>query len=117
MFELVPIIGIIFGTGGPVAIIIFIVIYQYKKRQLQGQEILAAIEKGIEVPFPPPRKRNYRNLGLIWSAVGIALFIGIWVSSKEMAGAIWGLLPLLVGVAFLLIGYLEKKDKESDKDT
>ncbi|MEE9162181.1 MAG: hypothetical protein V3U35_04330, partial [Candidatus Neomarinimicrobiota bacterium] len=64
--------------------------FNYKKRQAQSQEILAAVETGIEIPFPSPEKRNYRNLGLIWSAVGIALIVAIGVSSREWAGAVWG---------------------------
>jgi len=111
--ELIPIVAILSTFGAGAVVVIFLIIYNHRKRQIQSREILAAIEKGIEVPFPPPKKRNYRNLGLVWSAVGIALFIGIWFSSQTMAGAIWGLLPLLVGGAFLLIAYFEKKDKGS----
>ncbi len=113
---LIPIIGMLSTFGATAVILIFLIIYNHKKRQLQGQEILAAIEKGIEVPFPPPKKRNYLNLGLIWSLVGIALFFAIWVSSKELAGAVWGLLPLALGIAFLLIAYFEKKGKRGEKE-
>ncbi len=116
MFELVPIIGIVFGIGGPVAIIAFIVIYLYKTRQLRSQEILAAIEKGIEVPFPPPRKRNYLNLGLIWTFVGVAFTLALWYSAKVMEAAAWGFLPIALGLAFLLIGYLEKRKKAGEAE-
>ena len=112
--EMIPIVGIIASFSGMALIIFLVLFYNHKKRQTQSREILAAIEKGIEVPFPPPVKKNYRNQGLIWTAVGIALFVGIWFSSNEIAGAIWGLLPLLVGVAFLLIHYLERKEGEDD---
>ncbi len=115
----IPIVAIIFSVGGTLAVIVFAFYFDYRKRQSQSQEVLAAIEKGIEVPFPPPkepRKRNYLNLGLIWSLVGIALFFAIWVSSKELAGAVWGLLPLALGIAFLLIAYFEKKGKRGEKE-
>ena len=113
MLDIIPIFGIIFGVGGPVAIIALIVIYLYKTRQLRGQEILAAIEKGIEVPFPPPKKRNYLAQGLVWTALGIALVIALWISTKASV-AVWGLLPMAMGVAFLLIAYFEKKKKEKE---
>ena len=109
--ELVTIIAIVMFLGGTVAVVIFAFYYDYKKRQLQSQEILAAIEKGIEVPFPPAKPKSCRNRGLIWSAVGIALFVAIWVSSGEFTGAVWGVVPLAVGIAFLLIAYFEKKEK------
>ncbi|MCH7721308.1 MAG: hypothetical protein IH988_10035 [Planctomycetes bacterium] len=104
---LIPIFGIVFTLGGTVAVVAIALYFNYKKRQAQSQEILAAIEKGMEIPFPPPQTRNYYNQGLIWSAVGIALTIAIGVSSQELAGAVWGLLPLAVGIAFLLIARRE----------
>ena len=114
MLEIIPIFGIIFGAGAPVAIIAFIVIYLYKTRQLRSQEILAAIEKGIEVPFPPPKKRNYLNLGLIWTFVGVAFTLALWFSAREMEAAAWGFLPIALGIAFLLIALIEGKKKASE---
>ena len=111
---LIPIFGIVFSLGGTVAVVAIALYFNYKKRQAQSREILAAIEKGIEIPFPPPATRNYHNLGLIWSAVGIALTIAIFVSSQVWAGAVWGLLPLAVGIAFLIIARGEKK-RSADK--
>ena len=115
MGNLVPIIGIMFGVGAPVAIIALIVIYLHKTRQLRSQEILAAIEKGIEVPFPPPKKRNYLNLGLIWTLVGVAFTLALWSSTgRHMDAAAWGFLPIAVGVAFLLIARIEGKKKAGE---
>ena len=114
MEHLIPIIGILCGIGGPVVILVFVVIYLYKKRQVQSREIMAAIEKGIEVPFPPPKERNYLNLGLIWTFVGVAFTLALWFSAGVMEAAAWGFLPIALGLAFLLIGYLEKRKKASE---
>ncbi len=114
--EWIPIVAIVASFGFTALIIGLALYYDFLKRQAQSKEIMAAIEKGIEVPFPPPATKNYRNRGLIWSAIGIALFIGIWVSSRTLEGAVWGLLPLLVGGAFLLIAFFEKKEKEVEVD-
>jgi len=111
----IPIVAIIFSMGGTVAVVALALFYNYKKRQAQSREILAAIEKGIEVPFPPPVKRNYRNLGLVWTFVGVAFTLALWFSANRMEAAAWGLLPLAVGIAFLLIAYFEKRDKGSDE--
>ena len=110
----IPLAGIIMTFGSAAVIGSLALYYNYRRRHTLSQEILAAIEKGIEVPFPPPRKRNYYNLGLLWTAVGVALFIAIYVSSRELAGAIWGLLPLAVGAAFLLIARAEKRSDSGD---
>ncbi|MCH7497747.1 MAG: hypothetical protein IH971_07850 [Candidatus Marinimicrobia bacterium] len=108
----IPIIAIIFGVGGTVGIIALLLILSYKKRQTQSREILAAIEKGMDIPLALSKARNYRTQGLVWTAVGIALTIAIGVSSQEWAGAVWGLLPLAVGVAFLLIARGQEKRGE-----
>jgi len=114
---LIPIIGMLSTFGAAAVILAFLIIYNYRKRQLQGQEILAAIEKGIEVPFPPPKKRNYLNLGLVWTFVGVAFTLALWFSAKIMEAAAWGFLPIALGLAFLLIGYLEKRKKADEGES
>jgi hypothetical protein len=101
--------------GAAAVILVFVIVYNYRKRQLLGQEILAAIEKGIEVPFPPPKKRNYLNLGLVWTLVGVAFTLALWFTGEGMEAAVWGFLPIAVGVAFLLIAYFERKAKEGEE--
>ena len=79
--------------------------FKFRGRKLRSEEIISAIEKGVDVPFPPPktpRKINHRNLGMISTGLGIALFIALWVS-VNLEGAVWGLLPVGLGVALLLI--------------
>ena len=112
--ELIPIVAMLTTFGAGAVILVFLIVYNYRKRQLLGQEILAAIEKGIEVPFPPPKKRNYLHLGLIWTLVGVAFTLALWFSARVMEAAAWGFLPIAAGVAFLLIGYLEKRKKDSE---
>lgn len=87
--------------------VIAILYTSFRKRKLRSEEIIAAIEKGVDVPFPPPQQRNYRSLGLIWTGLGIALVIALWVSGGTTA-AVWGLLPVGLGVAFLLIAKGQK---------
>ncbi len=111
MSQLTPIVALLSTFGAAAVILVFLIVYNYKKRQLQGQEILAAIEKGIEVPFPPPMKRNYLNLGLVWTFVGVAFTLALWFSARVMEAAAWGFLPIAVGVAFLLIALIEGKKK------
>ncbi|MCH8837436.1 MAG: hypothetical protein IIA60_06490 [Candidatus Marinimicrobia bacterium] len=106
----IPIVAIVLSVGGFFTVVIFALYYNYLKRQSQSREILAAIEKGIEVPFPPPRKYNRRSQGIFWSAIGLALAIALGVSTGRVQVAVWGLLPLAAGVASLLISRSEKSD-------
>ena len=106
----IPIVAIVVSVGGTFTVVIFALYYNYLKRQSQSREILAAIEKGIEVPFPPPRKYNRRNQGIFWIAIGLALIIALGVSTGEAQVAVWGLIPLAAGVAAFLISKGEKSD-------
>jgi len=47
-------------------------------------------------------KTDYKY-GLIWLAIGIPLCAGIWLDSGT-GGAIFGSIPLLIGVAYLISG-------------
>lgn len=111
---LIPIVAMLSTFGATAVILVFLIVYNYKKRQIQSREIVAAIEKGIEIPFPPPKQRNYLNLGLVWTFVGVAFTLALWFSARVMEAAAWGFLPIAAGIAFLLIGYLENKKKASE---
>ena len=106
----IPIVAIVLSVGGTFLVVIVALYFNYRKRQSQSREILAAIEKGIEVPFPPPWKYNRRNQGIFWLAIGLALTIALGVSTGQAQVAVWGLLPLAAGVAALLISRGEKSD-------
>ncbi len=114
---LIPIVAMLSTFGAAAVILVFLIMYNYKKRQLLSREIVAAIEKGIEIPFPPPKVRNYLNLGLIWTLVGVAFTLALWFSARVMEAAAWGFLPIAAGIAFLLIGYLEKRKKAGEGES
>ncbi len=117
--DLIPLMGMLTFFGSIVAITAFIIIYNHKRRQLQSQEILTAIEKGVDVPFPALRtkKWNYLNLGLIFSLVGVAFTLALWFSTRLMEATAWGLLPIGLGVAFLLIALIERNKKEDEDES
>jgi hypothetical protein len=100
-----------------VIIIIIVLRTHYKKRSLISKEIIAAIEKGADIPLPEPRKFNYRNQGLIWLMLGAAAFIALWVSLQQLSTAIWGLLPFSLGVALLLIHRFQQKDPQDQSQS
>jgi O-antigen/teichoic acid export membrane protein len=116
----IPIVAMTLSLGGVVAIVVAALYYDYRKRNLQHQEIVAAIEKGIEVPLPKTerRERDYRRLGIIWTLLGVAFTIVLGTTSyHHFEGAVWGLLPVALGVAFLLIAYFAKKDEQNGDDS
>jgi hypothetical protein len=116
----IPVVAIITSFTITVAIIAIVFYFALRSRQLRSQEIMAAIEKGIEVPFPPTKERkvrDYRRLGLLWTCVGIALTLALWVSSSSFIGGVWGLLPLAVGIALLISSIGQEKKTEENTNT
>ena len=115
----IPVVAIISSFTSTVAIIAIVFYFALRSRQLRSQEILAAIEKGIEIPFKPKerKERDYRRLGMLWTCVSIALTAALWVSSSSFIGGVWGLLPLAVGVAFLISSIGKKKEPEENTKT
>jgi len=85
-------------------------IYQTNVRKLFSEEIRAAIEKGVDVPFPEPKITNNLLRGLIFTFLGIA-FIGVFlfgIGQPEPAFII-GLPPLGIGLAYLVYFWYSKK--------
>ena len=101
-----------------------------KRNQLQADLYLKALEKGQTVPpdlFADPKKQhNPLNNGIICIAVGIGLslfFIALSAfifqmdgnaSSVFLAMSSVGIIPFLIGVAFLIIYYIEKKNSTTE---
>jgi Domain of unknown function (DUF6249) len=102
--------------------------YRKKKEMftLYHQERMAAIERGIEVPpipeafFMSPPTRPGRDLlkGLVWSFIGAAITIALY-NNGEKDEALFGLIPLGIGLAYLIYYAIEGrrggKPPEPDK--
>ena len=95
--------------------VIAAIIVGYHKRRLESQEIIAAIEKGVEINFPE-KKQNRLLPGLIWTLIGIVITLGMAVSMPhDVPGAswVWGLIPVAIGASYLIVYYLEQKKADS----
>lgn len=112
---LIPVVAIVMSLLIP---IVAIISDGKKKRaiyELHHRERLAAIDKGMEVPPLPPelfdggqRARgpgNYLLRGLIWSAIGIGILIALRNLDEDAASL--GIIPLLIGVAYLIYYFVE----------
>jgi hypothetical protein len=111
---IIPTVAIVMGVGiGMLAIWL-----DFRKKreifELHHKERMLAIERGMEVPpLPqalfddsrrPPRVTeagDYLRRGLLWLLVGIAVVIGL-VLNLSLANAAWGLIPIAVGLAYLI---------------
>jgi len=98
---------------------------KHKLRQLQAELASKALEKGESIPtdlfVEPKTKNNPLNTGIIFIATGIGFSLFLWLFStfvselnKDMSAAFMafasvGILPFMVGIAFVIIHFIEKK--------
>jgi len=111
----IPILAV---TGG-VLIAITAVIISGRKKDLEHRERIAAMEKGLPLPEPPPDRRKpvhsiRRAGGLVMTGIGLSLWIGISVSESTRDG-VWGLIPLFIGIALLIASVIDKREYEQER--
>ena len=119
----VAILGVFFV---PAVMIILIVWFnsnaKIKRNQLQADLLAKALEKGQTLPADlfdePVKRRKPLNTGIICIAVGIGIALFIWLSQGAIPGAhqigraaSLGIIPFLIGVAYVVIHFIEKKQK------
>ncbi len=102
-----------------VAAVVIVALYlKLEKRKIESAEILAAIEKGVEVKFPDAN-RNRLLTGLIWLLTGLVMTLALGVMIPENAPAgiwIWGLVPAVVGVAYITVYRIDKQKGDSEEN-
>jgi hypothetical protein len=114
--EFIPIFGILFGIGGPaVIVIVWFTLNYYKRRKL--------IERGMEIPpLPielidgrsvPKRRRTALLPGLVWFFIGLALVVGSLTDHDSDIPVFMGLIPLGVGLAYLIYYFAEGRAVEA----
>ena len=93
----------------------------YRVRKLKTDERLAAIARGMDVPFeevvsPAARSRKAAIL-LICGAIGyiaaLGAVAGIEHEPETWAGAAFGLIPLAIGVGYLIDFTLSRREAHS----
>ncbi len=108
---------LIFGVIPVTAITLY-----FKMRTRQMDTLMKLVEHGASVDAETIKlmsgasssyKSDYR-WGLLLLALGIPVTIGIWASSS-LTEAVWGLIPVFFGLAFLIAGAmrLREPDKKS----
>ena len=114
----VPIFTIVGGT----AVLIVAILMANRTARLRQETIQLAIKEGRELPSElfmrmrrPRRDRDPLLGGLVLTALGI----GVSISVGAVCGAVqavWGLIPLLLGVALLIYVPFWRKQKKEEED-
>ncbi|MCL2416534.1 MAG: DUF6249 domain-containing protein [Bacteroidales bacterium] len=121
-FDLESILGII-GVFVCIPAMVVLIVWFVNRRKGRGDKIRAelmakAIENGQMLPenfFDRPKKKHdYLSAGIINIAFGLALSLILWLI-VDMQN-IWavGLINVFVGVALLIVHFLEKKKQTEE---
>ena len=118
-----PFIVPVSGTVMILGIVVAAIWSGVRARELQAQERLAAIAKGIPLPSSPGislarQRATSRRVGLVLAFTGIGLAIfGLalaWIIGNRyvLTAAAAGLIPLGIGVGFLVDARLRSRELE-----
>ena len=88
----------------------------YRSRKLRTDERLAAIARGLNVPFdaelPQPAQSRRAGILLVSVAIGYALtflLLGRWEPDAGEA-AVFGVIPFAIGIGFFIDAYLVRRE-------
>jgi hypothetical protein len=97
-----------------IVIVFCIQFYRFKKKKELYLLFSKFIESGKDIPIEllqPKRKRSDLRTGLIFLAIGIAISIGAFVIDKDIL--LIGIIPLFLGIAFIVFHFLNKKKNDN----
>jgi hypothetical protein len=113
---LVPLFGVIFTFATPIVLVALILRYRMKRARLLHQTITTMVEKGVPVPAellnPPRRSKSDLRNGIVLIAVGVGLAIFFAVTTGDSGAWGIGVIPLLLGIGFIIAWRIERKNKE-----
>ena len=120
--NLIPLVAIITTMAVPVLIVVFIHYFRHKDHKARMAVAQAAIEAGLTIPedlFKTVEKKKKTHLqnALECIAAGIGVGAMLWII-VEPKFAIIGLFIFLMGIAYLILHFIEKKqlDRKTNEE-
>jgi hypothetical protein len=112
--ELIGLVAVILGMGVPLGALYT----YYRVRKLRSEERLAAIARGAEIPVEPGLNQAARSrragILLVSGAIGYILTFGliaqIQADRDVWTAAVFGIVPLAVGIGFFVDWKLIHRD-------
>jgi Domain of unknown function (DUF6249) len=110
--ELIGLVSVVLSLSIPLALIYV----WYRTRKLRTEERLAAIAKGVSVPFAdelPPHARS-RRAGILLTAGGLGYMLTFLLFGRfepdATQAAIFGLLPISIGIGYFVDAMFTRRE-------
>jgi hypothetical protein len=115
MLGIVALLSVILVFGTPVIIVIAILMHKARRTQRIHETVLRLAEKGLPIPpdlfvdKPPEDMRSSLHKGVVLIAVGLGLTIFFLTIPERNVPWGVGMIPLLIGVGYLIVWRLESR--------
>ena len=113
---LIPIVGIVFVFGMPIAIVFFALYFRNKNRRAKYKLAEQMLASGQELPkgfFDELNAHDLRTRGFSNLFLGLGLFILLWALTEEFGVGCIGLLVLCIGLGQLATYYTRDRKKRN----
>jgi len=131
--DLIPLAGIIATFATPILIVFFICYFKYRRRQENLALAREFLSKGLPVPpelLDPTqagvdisiRRRGAEGYsgdlrkGFRLTFIGLGLALAFWVTSPHSTTWGWGLIPMIMGIGFLISGWVGSRRDFTSRD-
>ena len=119
--DLIPLAGIVFTFGTPIAIVFFVAYFKYRRRQESMALAREYLNKGLPVPaelLDPSQGGGYSRSGdrdgcsdlrrgFKLAFIGLGVTLALYIDSPHSTQWGWGLIPLVMGIGYLISGWVD----------
>ena len=115
MGGIVALLAVILVFGTPIIIVIAILVHKARRTQRIHETVVRLAEKGLPIPpdlfvdKPAEDMRSSLHKGVVLIAVGLGLTIFFLTLPERNVPWGVGMIPLLIGVGYLIVWRLESK--------
>ena len=109
-------LAVIMGISVPIVAFTGLFVFLTLRYFFESKVQRAAIEQGKPIPLRQPTDARKPALILIALGLGygIAAYLAVPHGPAALTFSVWGIIPLLIGIALLVFHYLKVKEDRSD---
>jgi len=131
---IIPTVAILATFGTPVLIVFFICYFKYRRRRENLATVREYLSKGLPIPpqlldesqgaaaysvpaESPSRCKSDMRRGFKLTFIGLGITLALYAGEPRSTDWAWGLIPMVMGIGYLLSGWVETRHKPVDSRT
>jgi hypothetical protein len=126
----IPVVGIVATFATPVLIVFFVLYFKYRRRQETLAIVREYLSKGL--PVPPQLledsgkdygrdvrvnklRKSDLTRGFQLTFIGLGVTLALYVDDPHSTTWGWGLIPMIMGIGYLLSGWVQSRSSSKDE--